>query len=284
MSILNVKFIELEEEAPKESLAKPKEAKGEKQPEKPKVTPVQVKSTISTFIKNTQRDIRKMQLVERIEKAYLTIQEFTTLLNKIDAIKPQPNEKAVPPLNEEKRQILIDHFLSQKKLEDQTPQFPGDKDSKKPADFDKVPSERMISVRRLKDKLGIKESKKQLVTDSSSKVNLEDSANLDTVRSEPKQVDVSAFNEKTKDTLKAVNEFLKLNGYKDVKKLFAEMDKDRSGSVDQQEFTMFFSKIKQRQSGKETPLDKRMNKELLTALFKSLDADKSGQLDLKEFS
>jgi len=99
--------------------------------------------------------------------------------------------------------------------------------------------------------------------------------------------DPKDFNVATKAALDAVNTFLKRNKLGDPKRLFQEMDQDRNGVVDLQEFLRYFQGLKNKNAAaghKESWIDKQMNKENLSLLFSALDTDRSGALDLAEFT
>jgi hypothetical protein len=72
--------------------------------------------------------------------------------------------------------------------------------------------------------------------------------------------DPKDFNQATNDILTTVNQFLKVNKKSDPKVFFKEIDKDGSMSVDLNEFIGYFDKIKHQNDGKESEVDKKINK------------------------
>ena len=87
----------------------------------------------------------------------------------------------------------------------------------------------MISVRKLKEKLGIpiRDRKASVVKEQPPK-------------QEQAPPDPNEFNQATREILSVVNSFLKQNHRNDPKVLFREMDKDGDGVVDLPEFLHYF--------------------------------------------
>lgn len=84
-----------------------------------------------------------------------------------------------------------------------------------------------------------------------------------------------------------LNTLLRVSGKTDPKAIFRDMDADKDRTIDIDEFTTYFLKLKARyatsnggESKKESNLERAITRESLKDLFNALDRDGSKSLDI----